>query len=180
MNQGVHTVDLLVAMLGRPVEVFGYAANLAHERIETEDVAVGVVKFDSGALGVLHTTTAAFPGLSARLQVHGDKGSIVIDDDELNFIHVTRGDVARVEKLSDSKDDAINQVAEYALPEAAPAAGRDPDQLSDAHRYQYENFLAALRGTEEIRVGLAEHRQTISVIVGAYESARTGNPLSLV
>jgi predicted dehydrogenase len=74
-------------MLGRPVEVLGCTAILAHERIETEDVAVGVIRFESGALGVLHATTAAFPGLSARVQVHGDKGSIVIEDDELSFIH---------------------------------------------------------------------------------------------
>ena len=74
MNQGVHTVDLLVATMGRPVEVFAYTGTLAHERIEVEDVAVGVVRFESGALGVLHATTAAYPGLSARLQVHGDRG----------------------------------------------------------------------------------------------------------
>ena len=62
MNQGVHTVDLLVATMGRPVEVFAYTGTLAHERIEVEDVAVGVVRFSSGALGVLHATTAAYPG----------------------------------------------------------------------------------------------------------------------
>ena len=78
-------------------------------------------------------------------------------------------------------DPASTKVAEYALPqETSATAGRDPAQLSDAHRYQYQNFLAALRGTEEIRVGLAENRQTISIIVGVYESARTGNPVSLV
>ena len=96
MNQGVHTVDLLVATLGRPVEVFAYTGTLAHQRIEVEDVAVGVVRFENGALGVLHATTAAYPGLSARLQVHGDKGSVVIDNDELTFIHVKpRGARAR-------------------------------------------------------------------------------------
>src|SRR5215217_76688 len=89
MNQGVHTVDLLVAALGRPVEVFAYTGTLAHERIEVEDVATGVVRFESGALGVLHATTAAYPGLSARLQVHGDRGSAVIEDDKLTFIHRT-------------------------------------------------------------------------------------------
>ena len=89
MNQGVHTVDLLVAALGRPVEVFAYTGTLAHERIEVEDVAVGVVRFESGALGVLHATTAAYPGLSARLQVHGDRGSAVIDNDQLAFFHAT-------------------------------------------------------------------------------------------
>ena len=53
MNQGVHTVDLLVATMGRPVEVFAYTGTLAHERIEVEDVAVGVVRFaEDGAIGV--------------------------------------------------------------------------------------------------------------------------------
>ena len=181
MNQGVHTVDLLVATLGRPVEVFAYTATLAHERIETEDVAVGVVKFENGALGVLHATTAAFPGMSARLQVHGDKGSIVIDNDELTFIHVTPEDQDAEEKSYGSKNDALNQVADYVQGgSAAPTAGSNPGQLSDAHRSQYQNFLAAVRGEEEIRVGLAENRQSISVIVGVYESARTGRPVSLL
>ena len=179
MNQGVHTVDLLVAMLGRPVEVFGYTAILAHERIETEDVAVGVVRFESGAFGVLHVTTAAFPGLSARLQVHGDKGSIVIERRRAQFHPPhpqgcgSRREVLRVE------DDAQPGLRVRITGKARPRPA-GPEQLSDAHRYQYENFLAALRGTEEIRVGLAEHRQTLSVIVGAYESARTGGPVSLV
>ena len=92
MNQGVHTIDLLVATMGRPVEVFAYTGTLAHERIEVEDVAVGVVRFASGALGVLHATTAAYPGMSARLQVHGDKGSVIIDSDVLSFIHRTPTD----------------------------------------------------------------------------------------
>jgi UDP-N-acetyl-2-amino-2-deoxyglucuronate dehydrogenase len=181
MNQGVHTVDLLVAAMGRPVEVFAYTGTLAHERIETEDVAVGVVKFDSGALGVLHATTAAYPGLSARLQVHGDQGSIVIDNDKLAFIHVTAQGTRREEKFMGSTGDSLNQVADYALAgQGGPTAGSNPGGLSpDSHRYQYQNFLAALAGKEEVRVDLEANRRSISVIVGAYESARTGKPVSL-
>jgi UDP-N-acetyl-2-amino-2-deoxyglucuronate dehydrogenase len=103
----------------------------------------------------------------------------VIENDELSFIHLTRKDSARDEKFFGSKDDA-NQTSKYALRGGSSAAAGGDPSLSDAHRYQYENFLAALRGTEEIRVGLAEHRQTLSVIVGAYESARTERPVSLV
>ena len=152
MNQGVHTVDLLVAAMGRPVEVFAYTGTLAHERIEVEDVAVGVVRFESGALGVLHATTAAYPGLSARLQVHGDQGSVVIDNDELSFIHGTPHDERAPRRRAYGSDDSsINQVADY--PEASGAdaqtAGSDPGRLAiDAHRRQYENFLAALDGEE--------------------------------
>ena len=168
MNQGVHTVDLLVAALGRPVEVFAYAGTLAHERIEVEDVAAGVVRFESGALGVLHATTAAYPGLSARLQVHGDRGSVVIDNDQLAFFQVTAAGESPQEKLMGT-----------ASTRAVPTAGSDPGQLSDAHRLQYLNFLGALDGTEELRVTLETNRQSIGVITGAYESARTGRPVAL-
>jgi predicted dehydrogenase len=157
-----------VAALGRPVEVFAYTATLAHERIEVEDVAVGVVKFESGALGVLHATTAAYPGLSARLQVHGDRGSAVIDNDQLAFFHAT--------PAGDSPEDR-SYGATATL--SKPAAGSDPSNLSDAHRLQYLNFLGALDGTEELRVTLETNRRSIGVITGVYESARTGRPVSL-
>ena len=126
MNQGVHTVDLLVATMGRPVEVFAYTGTLAHERIEVEDVAVGVVRFESGALGVLHATTAAYPGLSARLQVHGDQGSVVIDNDQLTFIHCTPR-AARPKRRRRRAWHSINQVADYPEPgAAAQTAGSNP------------------------------------------------------
>jgi UDP-N-acetyl-2-amino-2-deoxyglucuronate dehydrogenase len=168
MNQGVHTVDLLVAALGRPVEVFAYTGTLAHERIEVEDVATGVVRFESGALGVLHATTAAYPGLSARLQVHGDRGSAVIDNDQLAFFEVTEAGGKPEEKLMGTTESR-----------AVPTAGSDPGQLSDAHRLQYLNFLGALDGAETLRVDLETNRQSIGVITGAYESARTGQPVTL-
>jgi UDP-N-acetyl-2-amino-2-deoxyglucuronate dehydrogenase len=181
MNQGVHTVDLLVATLGRPVEVFAYTGTLAHERIEVEDVAVGVVRFASGALGVLHATTAAYPGLSARLQVHGDKGSVIIDSDTLTFIHRTPTESTAQERAYGESDKAINQVADF--PQASGAgrsAGADPGQLGTvAHRRQYENFLAALDGSGSLRVDLETNRQAIAIITGVYESARTGRPVSL-
>jgi UDP-N-acetyl-2-amino-2-deoxyglucuronate dehydrogenase len=166
MNQGVHTVDLLIAALGRPVEVFAYTGTLAHERIDVEDVAVAVVRFASGALGVLHATTAAYPGLSARLQVHGDRGSSVIDNYQLVFFEASTGPTDQL-AMGTNKG------------RAAPAAGSNPGQLSDAHRLQYLNFLGALDGTDQLRVDLATNRQSIAVITGVYESARTGRPVSL-
>ena len=181
MNQGVHTVDLLVATLGRPVEVFAYTGTLAHQRIEVEDVTVGVVRFENGALGVLHATTAAYPGLSARLQVHGDKGSVVIDNDELTFIHVTPAGSEGEEKAYGSLGSSANQIEDYVTATGTGAsAGSDPAALSgDAHRRQYENFLAALAGEETLRVDLETNRQAIAIITGAYESARTGRPVRL-
>ncbi|WP_433291934.1 Gfo/Idh/MocA family protein [Actinoplanes sp. CA-030573] len=172
MNQGVHTVDLLIAALGRPVEVFAYTGTLAHERIEVEDVATGVVRFESGALGVLHATTAAYPGLSARLQVHGDRGSAVIDNDEMAFFHATPAGSSPAEVLMGSTQSISGGSSDT-------AAAANPGQLSDAHRLQYLNFLGALAGTEKLRVDLETNRQAVGVITGAYESARTGRPVVL-
>lgn len=182
MNQGVHTVDLLVAALGRPVEVVAVTATLAHERIEVEDVATGIVTFESGALGVLHATTAAYPGLSARLQVHGDRGSAVIDNDVLTFFHRTPTEGSAQDRAYGSAKTSENQAAEF--PEAsgliAETAGSNPGQLpADAHRRQYENFLAALAGTEPLRVDLETNRRSIAVITAVYASARTGRPVRL-
>ena len=181
MNQGVHTIDLLVATLGRPVEVFAYTGTLAHERIEVEDVAVGVVRFENGALGVLHATTAAYPGMSARLQVHGDRGSLVIDNDLLTFIHRTPTDGGAAERAYGDPNADLNQVGEFpAAATPVQTAGADPGALGvAAHLRQYENVLAALDGTEELRVDLEVNRQAIAIITGVYESARTGRPVKL-
>jgi UDP-N-acetyl-2-amino-2-deoxyglucuronate dehydrogenase len=172
MNQGVHTVDLLIAMMGRPVEVFAYTGVLAHERIEVEDVAVGVVRFESGGLGVLHATTAAYPGLSARVQVHGDRGSAVIDNDELVFFHGTPPG-------ADPEDRSYGSTSVRAGSDAGSTAASNPTGLSDSHRLQYLNFLAALEGTEPLRVDLETNRQAVALINGVYESARTGRAVEL-
>ncbi len=137
---------------------------------------------ENGALGVLHATTAAYPGLSARLQVHGDRGSAVIDNDVLTFFHRTPTEGSAQDRAYGSANTSENQVAEF--PEAAgtvtETAGSNPGQLpADAHRRQYENFLAALAGTEPLRVDLETNRRSIAVITAVYESARTGRPVRL-
>jgi UDP-N-acetyl-2-amino-2-deoxyglucuronate dehydrogenase len=172
MNQGVHTVDLLLAAMGPAVEVSAYAGVLAHERIEVEDVAVGVVRFESGALGVLHATTAAYPGLSARLQVHGDRGSAVIDNDELIFFHGTPPG-------ADPEERSYGSTSVRTGSDAGATAASNPTGLGDSHRLQYLNFLGALDGTEPLRVDLETNRQAVALINGVYESARTGRPVSL-
>lgn len=178
MNQGVHGIDLLLSALGRPVEVFAYADCLAHERIDVEDTAVAVIRFASGALGAIHGTTAAFPGVSTRFQVHGDRGSVVIENDALTFIHTTSGE--RAEAFSDPPGEP-NQVAQYAADaaEGGPGAARDPRQLSDSHRYQYENFLDALDGRADLVVTLEQARLAVALTLAIYESVRTGGPATV-
>src|ERR687898_2170161 len=87
INQAIHSIDLLQWLMGEVVEVTAYTGLLAHERIEVEDTAVAILKFADGALGTIVATTAAYPGLTTRTAVHGDRGSAIIDDDELTYFH---------------------------------------------------------------------------------------------
>src|SRR5919109_5080731 len=87
INQAIHSIDLLQWLMGPVVELTAYTELLAHERIEVEDTAVAILKFANGALGTIVATTAAFPGLTARIVVHGDRGSAIIDDDDLSYFH---------------------------------------------------------------------------------------------
>jgi UDP-N-acetyl-2-amino-2-deoxyglucuronate dehydrogenase len=176
MNQGVHAIELLTAALGRPAEVFAYTGCLAHQRIEVEDVAAAAVRFESGALATILGTTAAFPGVSTRLQVHGDRGSAVIENDDLVFIHTTTGEQAEAFAGSHDSD---NQLAQYGAVPTAPTATSDPRQLSDSHRHQYQNFLDALDGKADLVVSLDEARLAVALTLAIYESAREGRPVPI-
>ena len=135
MNQTVHTIDLMSPWSARPVEVFAYTACLAHERIEVEDTAVAVVRFASGALGIIHGTTAAYPGLDARLSVYGTKGSAVVSDDQLVYLHETVGAATEIGMSSMTGE---NQVT------AAHQSGPDELGFGHAHRLQLADFIAAV------------------------------------
>src|SRR5215210_6013509 len=87
INQAIHSIDLLQWLMGPVIEVTAYTGLLAHERIEVEDTAVAILKFADGTLGTIVATTAAYPGLTATIAVHGDRGSAVIDDDELSYFY---------------------------------------------------------------------------------------------
>jgi predicted dehydrogenase len=172
MNQTVHTIDLLVSILGVPIEVFAYTACLAHERIEVEDTAVAVVKFASGALGIIHATTAAYPGLDASLRIYGSKGSAVISDDDLIFLHENTGDAAEI-AMSEGIIDDLNQAGDnFRVDKAAGVLGA-------AHRAQLADFAAAITNGTPVRVSTTAARTSLSVILAMYESAATGQPVKL-
>jgi predicted dehydrogenase len=180
MNQGIHTIDLLVWLLGEPVEVFGVTGCLAHQGIEVEDTAAATIRFASGALGVVHGTTAAYPGLTARLQVHGDRGSAVIDNDELAYFHAAAPSAAAPAYGVSGTGADGNQAAQL-LPrtERATGAGSDPSALSDAHVDQYRDFVDAVAAGRPPLVTVADAGRTLAVVRAIYDSALAGAPIPL-
>jgi predicted dehydrogenase len=159
MNQGVHAVDLLIWMLGDPVEVTAHSGLLAHERIDVEDTVAATVRFAGGALGTITATTAAYPGRAVRLLVNGDRGLALIDREQLEYLHTVDG-----EPDGAGPGDPANQI--------------DPAQtvlgVDAAHQAQYEDFLAAVRDGRPPSVTTADGRKALELVLGVYESARNG------
>jgi len=174
MNQGVHTLDLLLWFLGRPVSVSAEFALLAHEGVEVEDTVVATITFESGALAVLHATTAGYPGLAVRLQVQGSAGSAVIDSDELEYIHVADPSGANDMGLQGGG----NQVGRY---DAEPANGVpvDATQSATGHERQYRDLLDAVAEGRDPIVTVDEALFTLATVRAVYASATTGRKVAI-
>lgn len=178
MNQGVHTVDLLLWFLGTPVEVMAVAGLLAHERVEVEDTVAAVVRFESGALATLHATTAAYPGLSVRLQVLGDAGSAVIDDDRLRYFHskeLAAAEAAGDAGVSADQGDRSDQTARVLPGGEETDPGHGP--MFTGHARQYRDIVEAIRTGRRPGVTLDDALLALATVRAVYESARTGAPV---
>jgi len=159
MNQGIHALDLLLWMLGKPVQVSAQTGRLAHEAIEVEDLAAATIRFESGAFGLVLASTAAYPGLPVRLTVHGDRGSAVMADDRLEYFH------------------SADPAAPVAPPELPLRDGWSP--VDAAHLAQYEDFVTAVRTGREPAVTLGAGRRALAVVRAVYQSADEGRPVDL-
>ncbi|WP_067499056.1 Gfo/Idh/MocA family protein [Actinoplanes sp. TFC3] len=182
-NQGVHTVDLLVWALGRPVEITATTALLGHERIEVEDVAVATVRFESGALGVIHCTTAAYPGLSARYAVYGTHGSAVIEDDRLAYFHAAPPSStlasASTTGNSPAAEGAGDQKAGLVPPEHSTDGPAEKDHFLAGHIRQYADLSGAIRDQREPAVTVEAALLTLATVRGLYLSATLGRPIRI-
>jgi UDP-N-acetyl-2-amino-2-deoxyglucuronate dehydrogenase len=165
MNQGVHTVDLLVWFMGAPVEVFAQSARLAHERIEAEDVAVATLRFPSGALAVLHATTAGFPGLEVRLQVQGTRGSAVIHADQLEYL-ATDG------ATEDQTPSVVHAAERF-------GAKKPDDYFVVGHLRQYADIARAIDDGGLPGVRIDDGITALATVLAVYTSAALGRPVRL-
>ena len=88
MTQGIHQVDLLLALAGPVKQVFGFRQLGALHRIESEDVVNAVIEYASGATGVIQAATAFWPGMPERIEIHGTRGTAIITGDQLTAWNV--------------------------------------------------------------------------------------------
>lgn len=83
ISQAIHQADLLLHLVGAVNQVFGYWHRGALHNIESEDCLCAVMRYASGATGVIQAATALWPGYPERIEIHGTKGSAIVTGDQL-------------------------------------------------------------------------------------------------
>ena len=168
LNQGVHYVDLLRWCMGPVAEVTAVCATQAHQ-VEVEDTALAVVRFSSGAVGTIMSTTAAYPGFPQRLEITGTGGTVIVEDGR-----ITRRALTGPDDLDQEGPEETGQGA------AGPGAAADPAAVEVAsHAAQLADLLAAVEQGREPAVDGQAGRDALEIICAVYESARTGLTVSL-
>ncbi len=163
MNQAIHTIDLLLHMMGEPVSVTGHTGTLLHSGIEVEDTACAVLRFANGAMGVIEATTATSPQLPASIEITGTRGTVA-----------TRGELLSAWDLADAdaQDVAVRAAIDPFAVEPIEDEARFPK-----HRRQLDELIAAIRaGAPATSIPAADGRLALEVILGIYRSAETGEP----
>lgn len=162
MNQGVHTVDLLIWLLGDVTEVHARARTALHE-IEVEDTIVATLEFASGALATLEATTAAYPGFPRRLEISGTRGTVLLEDDRVATVAV------QTDPAEPPPDGLGSQNASASSATVADVR---------AHRAVLEDFLEAVAEDREPMSSGREGRRSVAVVEAIYRSAREGKPIA--
>ncbi len=169
MNQAIHNVDLIQWLVGDVVEAIAITATLAHERIEVEDTGVAALRFKNGALGTIEATTSAFPGLMKRTEIHGDRGSAIVEQDSIKLWQFAEADPG---------DDAL--LAEFGAAGGTSGGAGDPKAISHlGHRLQLEDLIRSIETGSPPLVDGREGRKSVEIILAIYESNRTGRRVTL-
>ena len=154
MNQGIHTIDLLLNLMGDVNAVFGTMKTMVHA-IECEDVGTGILHFKNGAIGTITAGTALFPGYPERLEIYGDKGSILMEGGSIKEWNVTG--VAAPENTRQQTN-------------ASGAA--DPSNIGHLnHKIVLEDMLGAIKENRPPMVNGSEARKAVEVITALYRSS---------
>ncbi len=166
MNQGIHLIDLLQWYMGPVETIYGYAEALAR-KIEVEDTAVAILRFKSGALGVIEGTTSVYPEtIPHRLELHGDRGSIMIEGEGIRRWEIMGEDGKVVSKAEEAEE--------------AGKAITDPTDIGmEGHIRQVKDMVEAIKEDREPIVSGEEGRKSLQIILAIYQSAKTGKPVRL-
>ena len=164
INQGIHTVDLLLWLLGDVARVQARTATLLH-KIEAEDTAVVAFEFASGGIGVFHATTAAYPGYPRRIEISATEGTVILEHDRILAANLHDSPAAQ----TIAKDlAALNELAKDENQSSSSAAVSD----FRGHQAVLEDFLAAIQQNRAPACDGTEGRRSIALVEAIYRAAK--------
>jgi UDP-N-acetyl-2-amino-2-deoxyglucuronate dehydrogenase len=161
-NQASHYVDLIQWLVGPVESVMAKTATQAR-RIEAEDSGIGILKFRSGALGVIEVNVLTYPkNLEGSITIMGEKGTVKIGGTAVN----------RVEHWQFADYDDDDKLIETA--NTSP-----PNVYGFGHQGYYRNVVAVLRGQARPETDGRAGRKSLELILGMYESAKSGREVPI-
>ena len=157
LTQGIHTLDLLLSFAGEAAEVRSFSTTTPVHRMETEDLVSAAVRWKSGALGVVHASTAAYPGFAERIELIGMHGTALLQGTELQV------------RFADGKSVDVKTEA------GGGGTGADPMAFPhDWHRGVLTDFLDAIERDRQPRVNGAEALEVHRFIDTLLQTPRSG------
>ncbi len=160
MNQGVHYIDLLLSVMGSVKSVISKVKTVARN-IEVEDIGMAMIEFNSGALGVIQASTAMYPGLPARLEIHGTKGTIIFEGEVIKLVDIEGEESYQKENV-----------------DAKGAANPSNIDVSPYVR-EYNDILSAIKENREPKVSGTEARKALELILAIYKSSELNKAVEL-
>lgn len=154
MNQAIHNLDLMLWMMGPIEEIQAFAATRIRN-IESEDVATAVVRFQSGALGIVEATTNIYPkNLEESISIFGEKGTVMIGGNHANW---------------------YKHVAMENLPEdvvASMIARNEADPYGKpGHQAIIEDMIDAIRNNREPAITGEDGMNAVKFVIGILQAA---------
>jgi UDP-N-acetyl-2-amino-2-deoxyglucuronate dehydrogenase len=164
MNQASHYIDLMQWLAGPVESVVAKTATQAR-RIEAEDSGVAILKFKSGALGVVEVNVLTYPrNFEGSITIMGECGTVKIGGTAVN----------KVEHWQFAEYDDDDKLVETGAVNTNPAS-----VYGFGHLGYYENVLAVLQGRAKAETDGRAGRKSLEVILGIYESAKIGREVSI-
>ncbi|HET7768344.1 MAG TPA: Gfo/Idh/MocA family oxidoreductase [Chloroflexota bacterium] len=159
INQGIHGVDLITWIAGPIARVYGHARHLRHD-IEADDTTVAVCEYESGALGVIECTTSVTPRQGDWLEVHGEKGSVLLENYRIHAWQIEGSEAGEPH------------------PEDLMLPGADKG-VDVGHFLQVQDMADAVReGRDPVVTGEAA-LHSLAVVQAIYESERRKAPVDV-
>ena len=155
INQGIHTIDLLLDIMGDVESVFGKVKTMVHN-IEGEDIGVAMVDFKNGAMGTIEGGTSLYPGYKDRLEIFGENGSVIYEGGEIVSWNFKSG-----ETLANN----AHQISS--------SGGSDPMAVDyRLHLAQFKDMVQAIRKDREPEVNGEKALKSLELITAIYQSSK--------